>query len=151
MEERKKHGLGDTLPNDTKKVSMRGTNSKTISSVKRLMEAPSRLLQEDDMNIIYDDLCLKCQQHCDLFVSLTCGRGAQHINSDIDINEMINELNRNDILDLLIVEKGPTAKMMIQTLDLTEPPEIMYKKHHVIELLKDLETDYDERYDFSDL
>ena len=61
MEDRKKHGLGDTLPNDTKKVSMRGTNSKTISSVKRVMEAPSRLLQEDDMNIIYDDLCLKCQ------------------------------------------------------------------------------------------
>ena len=64
---------------------------------------------------------------------------------------MINEINRNDILDLLIVEKGSTAKMMIQTLDLTEPPEIMYKKHHVVELLKDLETDYYERYDFSDL
>ena len=151
MEERKKHGLGDTLPKEATKVSMRGTNSKTISTVRKLMEAPHRLLEEEDINDIMDDLCLKCQKHCDGFVHLTCGRGAQHINSDIEINEIINEINRNDILDLLIVEKGSTAKMMIQTLDLTEPPEIMYKKHHVIELLKDLETDFYERYDFSDL
>jgi hypothetical protein len=34
---------------------------------------------------------------------------------------------------------------------LTEPPEIMYKEHHVLELLKDLETDYYERYEFNDL
>ena len=55
---------------------------------------------------------------------------------------MIREINRNDILDLLIVEKGSTAKMMIQTLDLTEPPEIMYKEEHLVELLKDLDTDF---------
>lgn len=64
---------------------------------------------------------------------------------------MINEINHNDILELLIVEKGSTAKMMIQTLDLKEPPEIMYTKTHLIELLKDIETDYYERYEFEDL
>ena len=77
------------------------------------MEAPQRLLQEEDVNAIFDDLCPKCQAHCEGFVHLTCGRGAQHINSDIEINEMIDEMNRNDILDLLIVEKGSTAKMML--------------------------------------
>ena len=41
--------------------------------------------------------------------------------------------------------------MMIENLDLHEPPEIMYKDEHVIELLKDLETDYYERYEFDDL
>jgi len=84
-------------------------------------------------------------------VHLTCGRGAQHINQDIEINEIISEINQKDILDLLIVEKGSTAKMMIQTLNLKEPAEIMYQKKHVEELLKDLETDYYERYEFSDL
>tara|TARA_B110000285_G_C15048967_1_gene575938 strand:+ start:529 stop:663 length:135 start_codon:yes stop_codon:yes gene_type:complete len=44
---------------------------------------------------------------------LTCGRGAQHLNQDIEINELIKEINHTDILDLLIVEKGSTAKMMI--------------------------------------
>ena len=59
------------------------------------------------------DLCEKCRKHCDGFVHLTCGRGAQHLNQDIEINELIKEINHKDILDLLIVEKGSTAKMMI--------------------------------------
>ena len=50
-----------------------------------------------------------------------------------------------------MVEKGSTAKMMIETLNLTEPSEIMYKEEHVRELLMDLETDYYERYEFEDL
>lgn len=64
---------------------------------------------------------------------------------------MIKEINYTDILELLIVEKGSTAKMMMQTLKLEEPAEIMYTKTHLIELLKDLETDYYERYEFNDL
>jgi len=51
----------------------------------------------------------------------------------------------------LTVEKGSIAKMMIDTLDLTEPPEIMYTEEHVQELFKDLETDYYERYEFDHL
>lgn len=71
--------------------------------------------------------------------------------SDIEINQLIAEINRNDLLSYLVVEKGSTAKMMIETVDLTDPPEIMYKEEHVRELLNDLETDYYERYDFEDL
>jgi hypothetical protein len=97
------------------------------------------------------DLCLKCQKHCDGFVHLTCGRGAQHVNTDIEIDEMVSEINKTDILNLLIVEKGSTAKMMIQTLNLHEPPEIMYTEAHLKELIKDLETDYYERFEFDDL
>lgn len=41
--------------------------------------------------------------------------------------------------------------MMIQTLDLTEPHEIMYSEAHLRELIKDLETDYYDRYEFDDL
>jgi len=52
---------------------------------------------------------------------------------------------------LLVVEKGSTAKMIIETIDLKEPDEIMYKDEHIRELLIDLETDYYERYDFEDL
>jgi hypothetical protein len=64
---------------------------------------------------------------------------------------MIHEINKTDILNLLIVEKGSTAKMMIQTLDLHEPPELMYTENHLRELIKDLETDYYDRYEFEDL
>ena len=71
--------------------------------------------------------------------------------SDIELNELIHEINKTDMLQLLTVEKGSSAKMMIETLDLHEPEEIMYKEEHVRELLKDLETDYYERYEFDDL
>src|SRR5688572_8667239 len=52
---------------------------------------------------------------------------------------------------MLMVEKGSSAKMMIETLNLTEPHEIMYTEDHVRELIKDLETDYYDRYEFDDL
>ncbi len=70
---------------------------------------------------------------------------------DIEINELIAEINKTDLLNLLVVEKGTTAKMVIETISLKEPEEIMYKEEHVRELVKDLETDYYERYEFDDL
>lgn len=145
--------MGETSKSsDSKQVSMRGAGaSKTIMNTKKLMEAPQRLLQEEDINEIYDYLCKKCRQKVSGYVNLTCGRGAQHVNTDIELDEMISEINRTDILNLLIVEKGSTAKMMIQTLDLKEPKEIMYKETHLRELIKDLETDYYDRYEFDDL
>lgn len=41
--------------------------------------------------------------------------------------------------------------MIIETISLKEPDEIMYKDEHIRELLRDLETDYYERYEFEDL
>ena len=71
--------------------------------------------------------------------------------SDIEINELVAEINKQDLLELLVVEKGSTARMMIETIKLVEPAEIMYKPEHVRVLFMDIETDYYERYDFSDL
>lgn len=71
--------------------------------------------------------------------------------SDIEITELIKEINKSDLLNLLIVEKGSTAKLIIETINLTEPKEIMYRDEHVKELVKDLETDYYDRYDYEDL
>lgn len=82
---------------------------------------------------------------------LTCGREGQHVMSDIEINELIAEINKTDLLQMLVVEKGSTAKMMIETISLKEPPEIMYKEEHVRELVKELETDYYDRYEFDHL
>lgn len=59
--------------------SMLKTGAGSMSKTNKLLEAPRRLLQEEDINDIYQDLCPKCQHHVDGFVNLTCGRGAQHI------------------------------------------------------------------------
>mmetsp|Transcript_18820 Transcript_18820/g.17975 ORF Transcript_18820/g.17975 Transcript_18820/m.17975 type:complete len:161 (+) Transcript_18820:619-1101(+) len=71
--------------------------------------------------------------------------------SDIEINELIAEINKTDLLNLLVVEKGSTAKMMIETISLVEPPEIMYKEEHVSYMFNDIETDYYDRFEFDDL
>lgn len=73
------------------------------------------------------------------------------MNNDIEIDELIKQINTNDLLDLLTVEKGSVAKIMIESINMTTPEEIMYKDDHVRELLKDIDTDYYERYEFDDL
>ena len=58
-------------------ISMRGTSDKVISTTKKLMEAPQRLLEEADINdLMEQDLCEKCRSHCEGFVHLASGRGA---------------------------------------------------------------------------
>ena len=116
-----------------------------------MQDAPTRLLREADIEAIFADLCPKCQKHCDEFVHLPCGRGGQHLMNDIEMDTLIKEINHTDLLALLTVEKGSTAKMMMETLNLHEPHEIMYTREHVAELLKPLDTDYYGRYEFDDL
>lgn len=142
--------MGGTGSGTGKQVNMR-TGGKTVLQVKKLKDAPQRLLKEVDIIEIRDSLCEKCRAHVDGFVNLPAGRGGQHLMNDIEIDELIREVNKSDLLQLLTVEKGSVARMMIEQLDLHEPPEIMYKDEHVIELFKDLETDYYERYEFEDL
>lgn len=153
--ERKRLGLTSTVDlGGTKSgasLSMTAAAGKTGGGAKKMAPGPQRLLKEADINAIYESLCDKCRVHCDGFVHLTCGREGQHVMGDIEINELIAEINRTDLLELLVVEKGSTAKMMIETIKLKEPDEIMYTEEHVRELVKDLETDYYERYEFDDL
>jgi hypothetical protein len=73
------------------------------------------------------------------------------LNNDIELDVLIHEINYNDLLALLTVEKGSTAKVMITLVDMHGPPEIMYTREHVTELLKPVETDYYGRYEFNDL
>lgn len=98
-----------------------GGNTKAATTTKRLGEPPLRLLKEVDVNAIYDSLCNKCKAHCDGFVHLQCGRGGQHLNNDIEIDELIRQINTNDLLELLIVEKGSIAKIMIESIPMKAP------------------------------
>ena len=107
------------------------TVQKLPLQVRKLQDAPTRLLKETDMEQIFNELCDKCRKHCESFVHLPCGRGGQHLNNDIEIDALIKEINYNDLLALLTVEKGSTAKIMIDLISLHEPDEIMYKREHV--------------------
>ena len=79
------------------------------------------------------------------------GRERQIIVTDQEIKNMGLEVNKNDLLDLLIIEKGNAAKIMIDDINLEEPKEIIYNRDIIKILFKDLNTDYYNRYDFNDL
>lgn len=59
--------------------------------------SPIRLLNEDGIIAIWDDLCPKCQNHCENFVHLVSGREQQHIVTDNEMNEMAYEMNENQL------------------------------------------------------
>jgi len=75
------------------------------------------LLKEADVEDVFDQLCRKCKEHMLGFSHLTCGREGQHIMNDIEVNELIHEINRTDLLKLLEVEKGSSAKQIVETID----------------------------------
>jgi hypothetical protein len=55
-------GMSMSSSAKVKPVSMRGTTDKVISTTRKLMEAPQRLLQEEDINELLElDLCRKCR------------------------------------------------------------------------------------------
>lgn len=129
-----------------------GVTTKTSTSKQKedpkLKFAPMRLLDEEGILNIWDDMCKKCQEHCGAYVHLVGGRHGQHILTDSEIDTMAAEINRKDILEVLMADKGDGAKVMIQDLKLDLPKEIEYNREMVEILFKDVETDYFHRFEF---
>ena len=46
--------------------------------------------------------------------------------TDIEISELINEINKTDILEMLKIEKVTSAKIIIETISLETPEDILY-------------------------
>lgn len=117
----------------------------------QLAEHPVRLLREVDYEAIWGDLCEECKYHYQHYAHLPAGRGGQHLATDIEILKMIEAVNKADILDMLTAEKGSTAKVMIETVDLNEPEDIRYTEQHVRTLLSTVPVDYYNRMNFHEV
>ena len=104
-----------------------------------------------DIDLIKEELTEECQEKVENYRNLTCGREGQHVMADHEVKALIEEINKADLLEMLKIEKGSTAKIMIETIDLHTPEEILYTRDHIRVLLQDLETDYYERYEFDDM
>lgn len=52
---------------------------------------------------------------------------------------------------MLMIEKGSTAKIMIETIPIKEPKEVHYNMHFFDLLIQEITSDYYERYDFTEL
>jgi hypothetical protein len=61
------------------------------------------------------------------------------------------QINRSELIDLLTIEKGSTAKIMVQSMSVREPNEVQYNMDFFNILIKQIEPDYYQRYDFTEL
>lgn len=75
----------------------------------------------------------------------------QHVLTDLEIKCLGSEMNKRELLDLLTIEKGNAAKIMVEDLPLDEPKDLVLNKELIQILFNNLNTDYYNRYDFNDL
>jgi len=145
--EEKKKKLGIV----TKNTTMSSKTSMSTTGSSKIQVAPLRLVDEKGIIELWPQLCEKCREHCETSVHLTCGREQQHIMTNNEVNELAYEINRRELHELLKKEKGSTADVMIEYLEIKEPEEIQYDRKLIAHLFKHLQTDYYERYNFQEM
>jgi len=129
--EKERMGLNLDKDNEQNKMNFTSTASNRTKKVDPFRISPIRLLNEDGVIALWDHFCDKCRNHLENFVHLVSGREQQHIVTDNEIAEMGYEMNKRDLLEVLLSEKGNGAKVMIEDLIIEEPKEFMYEKFHV--------------------
>ena len=77
---------------------------------------------------------------------MASGREEQNIMSDQEIQLQADDQNRTELMDVLTIEKGNIAEMMLSQISVKWPKEYQYDKEHIELLLQDLETDSYNRY-----
>lgn len=75
----------------------------------------------------------------------------QHLLTDNELTEMGKQINKKELIELLTIEKGSTAKIMVDTMSIKEPNEIQYSMDFFNILVKQIEPDYYQRYNFTEL
>lgn len=129
-------------------------SSKTKAIAKpdhRLHLPPMLLVDEVALQHLWSELSPEDRKMCEDFTCLVSGRELQHVVTDAEIHTMIAEINRRDILKVLVSEKGNGAKVMMEEMEAVEPVEFQHNKHTIEKLFSKLETDYYGRYDFREL
>lgn len=91
------------------------------------------------------------REMCEDYTCLVSGRELQHVVTDAEITSMIAEINRYDLLKVLVGEKGNGAKVMMEEMVIQEPVEFQHNRHTIKKLFERLQTDYYGRYDFREL
>eukprot|EP01015_Nassula_variabilis_P007160 TRINITY_DN15446_c0_g1_i1.p1 TRINITY_DN15446_c0_g1~~TRINITY_DN15446_c0_g1_i1.p1 ORF type:complete len:143 (+),score=17.55 TRINITY_DN15446_c0_g1_i1:64-492(+) len=69
--------LGIAL-NNNQQDSLRSLNM-TQKNIPKLQMAPIRLLNEESIQRIWNELCPQCKNHCENYRHLVCGQQQQHI------------------------------------------------------------------------
>jgi hypothetical protein len=96
--------------------------------------------------------CNKCSSHSLKWSHLLSGFEETHLMTNEEIDLLISEMNKEDLLKILEAEKGSCAQTILSKIDIhSMPKEIIYNRQHVEKLLEIAQIDYYNRYDFTEL
>jgi hypothetical protein len=111
-----------------------------------------KILSDDFINRNRTKFCTTCLDHFDKWSHLYSGFDFTHIMTTEEINILVDEINREDLLRVLRAEKGSSAETILSKIDIKKPPqEIVYTQKHIIQLFEKVNTDYYERFNFNEL
>ena len=117
-----------------------------------LKKAKDKVLTDEFITNNKNLFCEECHDHFNKWSHVYGGLEGTHILTNQEIDIMIYDMNYNDLYEILVAEKGTSAKTIITKFDLHNYPEkINYTKEHVLKLISYLDVDYYDRYDFSEI
>lgn len=142
------HLLDKCICNNCKKE----VRAKLVESGKTMKLAKDKVVSDGFINKNNNIFCQKCLSHFNQWTHLMTGLEGTHIMTNEEIDSMITEMNKEDLYQILLAEKGTSARTILSKYDIKKPPEeIVYKKEHVMKLLSSVEVDYYDRYNFIEL
>ena len=117
-----------------------------------LKNSKDKIITDDFIHRNNKDFCFKCIQHFNTWSHLFSGMEQTHIMTDEEIDFLILEMNREDLLTILKSEKGSSANTVLSKVHLNlMPTEIQYTRQHIEKLLSNADVDFYDRYDFKEL
>ncbi len=119
---------------------------------KALKSAKDKVLSEEFLNRNIKNFCHLCLQHFNCWSHLFTGFEQTHIMTNEEINFLILEMNKEDLMTILLSEKGSCASTILAKIDIKIlPQQIQYTRQHVEKLLTHLDVDFYDRYDYKEL
>lgn len=108
-------------------------------------------MDEQTILHLWTELSAEDRDICENYATLLSGRELQHAMTDAEVDTLIKEMNRNDLLRVLTGQKGNGAAVMMEDMVVEEPPEYMHTDFTIKRLFEGLDKDYYGRYAFRDM
>ena len=116
---------------------------------KKLKTNKDKIITDEIINKYNKIFCYKCEQHFNAYSHLYTGLEQTHIMTNEEIDFLIAEMDKEELLTILKSEKGSSAITILSKINKKiKPVELQYTKKHIEQLIKSVDLDYYDRYDF---
>ena len=112
---------------------------------------PIRLIDEAGFLELKSQLCDQCITHTENIMHLPSGRLGLHLMTDAEVKLLGEQVNYDELLQMLRIEKGKAADTMITQINTHSNPLIEHDLNTIKQLLSVLDTDFYQRYSFNAL